>query len=286
MSSPLVSIVLPAFNHESYVRKTLDSMIEQDYPNTEILIINDGSTDSTGKVISTWIEDLPDPSRVRYVDRENRGVTATANELLAMARGEYIAGASSDDFLLPHSVKVRVEYLQRHPSKLAVFGDYLVVDENDEVLHESGIQSLHHSDKADFETDEGMRRSFLQRFSVAGPVLMFDRRIFREVGMFDESLHIEDWDMYLRMSARNLLGFVDAPLAAYRLHSANISATYFDGSLARQIEHHRYMKRVLGKNRHCFEDEDRRLIDQRIRKLRAKIGRNTIARYLERLRGR
>ena len=281
VTTPLVSIILPAFNHEAYVLQTLESLVEQDYPNKEILIVNDGSTDSTGNVISDWMDGLEDTSEIRFIERENRGLSATLNELLSMARGDFIAGASSDDYLLPGSVTARVDYLRAHPDKRAVFGDYHVVDEQGRLVHSSGISGIHDIDKAELGSDPGLRHSILHRFSVAGPVLMFDRRIFEQVGIFDESLHIEDWDMYLRMSARGLLGFIDTPVAAYRVHEANSIQSYVDETFRSRIAHIKYQVRVLQNNKSNYSGADLEFVRKKIRKLRWKMARYSIAQFFE-----
>lgn len=100
---------------------------------------------------------------------------------------------------------------------------------------------------------------------------MFDRRVFAEVGYYDESLHIEDWDMYLRMSAHDLLGFLDTPVAAYRSHAANSIQQYVDESPARRIAHMKYQKRVLENNRAHFRGDDLKFVRKKIRKLNWKI---------------
>ncbi len=94
---PLVSVLIPAFNHERFVQRCLDSVLEDPYPTKELIIIDDGSTDKTAERIADWVAthcmDLP----IEYVRRENRGIAATLNELVARASGEFLRPGASDD---------------------------------------------------------------------------------------------------------------------------------------------------------------------------------------------
>ena len=107
-TTPLVSVLIPAFNHERFVRRCLDSVLEDPYPAKELMIIDDGSTDRTAARIADWVAihcmDIP----IEYVHRENRGIAATMNELAARANGEFLRPGASDDYLLPGGLEAQV----------------------------------------------------------------------------------------------------------------------------------------------------------------------------------
>ena len=265
MDKPLVSVILPAYNHARYVEATLDSIAAQDYPNLELVAINDGSKDDTHAIMEAWIEAHSPDLSINYRNRENRGISATLNELLSMARGRYIAGASSDDLLLENSISSRVDYLLEHPDKRAVFGDYTVIDDQGNTIHQSGITQLHGGRKECFLNDESMKIELLSRFCVAGPVLMFDRTMFGTTGFYEESLAFEDWDMYLRMAAHHVLGFVDRPVAAYRWHDLCTCRNQ-----EKSLQRAQYERGILERNKHLFTGESlqtlNRLVARRKRK--------------------
>lgn len=275
MSEPLVSIILPAYNHEAYVSKMLDSVLVQDYLNKEFVVIDDGSTDLTGQLIEEWVKEHEGEIKVLYKSRANKGVSATLNELLSLASGHYIAGASSDDYLLPDSISRRLNYLLENPDKKAVFGDYQVIDDNDVVLHESGIVGLYGGRKDLFLEVDTLVDEVLNNFSVAGPVLMFERSAFNDIGFFDEGLQMEDWDMYLRLSAAGLLGFIDYPVAAYRWHDGCTCR-----NIPKDIELLKYQLTVLENNESRFGVQQRRVISEKIRRLKRKIFRRSVMRKL------
>lgn len=222
---PLVSILIPAYNHERFVQRCLDSVLEDPYPAKEIVIIDDGSTDRTGEKIAEWIAAQGNLLRVEYVQRENRGISATWNELAARARGEFLRLCASDDYLLPGGLEAQVRYLQRHPAKRAVVGDSVVVDQYGNKLHDSGMRDLHHADKRLYGSDEGIRRAVISQWAIGGPVALLHKSALEMIGRWTEGLRIDDWDFFLRLAACDALGFIDMHVGSYRLHGNNVSKT-------------------------------------------------------------
>lgn len=221
VSDPLVSVIVPAFNHERYVSAALSSIVDDEYPHKEIVIIDDGSTDRTADEIQRWLERrLPtDDTAIRFKSRENRGVARTLNELLHLARGEFVTPLASDDVLVSGGIRWRVEHLQRNPRLKAVFGDCVVIDSAGRVTFESGLSDLHSANKARLHAS--LAEEIICNWSVPGPVLLLRRQEAIDIGGWDERLLIEDWDLYLRLVSRGWLGYLDRTVAAYRLHGAN-----------------------------------------------------------------
>jgi glycosyltransferase involved in cell wall biosynthesis len=222
---PLVSVLIPAFNHEHFVQRCLDSVLEDPYPAKELVIIDDGSTDGTGERIADWVAthcmDIP----IEYVRRENRGVAATLNELAARASGEFLRLGASDDYLLPGGLDAQVRYLLAHPRKGAVIGDSIVVDREGNTLHGSGMCDLHGADKRLYRSDDGIRRAVISQWAVGGPVALVRKSALETVTLWTEGLRIDDWDLFLRLAAGDALGFIDVSVCAYRLHGTNLSKT-------------------------------------------------------------
>jgi len=264
---PLISIRTPAYNHEKFVRQAFNSVLADGYPHKELVVVDDGSTDGTDAEIRSWIErhgsDLP----VRYAHRKNNlGIVKTLNEVIDLCRGEYIVSLASDDFLLPDGIQKRFRYLRKNPEKLAVFADCLVVDGAGEVIHESGLTGLYKARKQNFLNDSGIRREFIARWSVPGPVLMVHRRIFELVGRYREEIAVEDLDFYLRMAAGNLIGFLDEHVSAYRLHGGNICKN--PGQKVKQLAS---MKKTLAANMKSFSFPEKLLILKKLCMLSAHI---------------
>jgi glycosyltransferase involved in cell wall biosynthesis len=222
---PLVSVLIPAFNHERFVQRCLDSVLEDPYPSKEIVIVDDGSTDRTGERIAEWVALHGHKLRVEYVRRENRGISATLNELAARAHGEFLRLGASDDYLLPGGMEALVNYLLMHPRKRAVVGDSIVIDGDDNRLHDSGMRDLHGADKRLYASDEGIQRAVITQWAIGGPVTLLRKSALETVDRWTEGLRIDDWDFFLRLAACDALGFIDVRVCAYRLHGSNVSKT-------------------------------------------------------------
>jgi glycosyltransferase involved in cell wall biosynthesis len=114
---PLVSVIIPVYNHEIYIEETIKSILEQDYPNVEIIIINDGSTDRSEGLARKVLEKGNRPHRI--ITQENAGAHAAINRGMAMAQGEYLTILNSDDYFLPGRLRRMVEVLESTKQRFA-----------------------------------------------------------------------------------------------------------------------------------------------------------------------
>ena len=128
----LVSVITPCYNSELYIKRMLDSIIEQTYSNIELICINDGSTDNTEKIIKDYIPILEkEKKQLIYINKEHEGQAAAVNVGLKIMRGEYFGLLDSDDYLTPDSIEKRVSMLEQHTDYTVVASDYYIVDEGD-----------------------------------------------------------------------------------------------------------------------------------------------------------
>lgn len=270
---PLVSFLIPAYNHEHFIEKCLDSVLLDKYANKQLVIVNDGSRDRTAQIISEWIANHKSSLDIRYADRENRGIAATLNELTALASGDYLRLGASDDYFLADGTTAQVAYLEANPAKLAVVGDSIVVDDQDRIVHDSAMVGLFHVDKARYLTDEGIRREIICRWAIGGPVPLLRKKGLDAAEGWNENLLIDDWDFFLRLSALDVVGFVDVKVGAYRVHGTNTSKTK---DTARRIANLRNMAEAVSRNLALFEGRYRTMLRAQGRLISAKIA------YLER----
>jgi len=220
---PLVSFIIPFYNHNHFVKKTLDSMFEDSYPNKEIIIINDGSSNKDDSNIQKWIKEHKDKIDITYVSRKNVGLTKTLNELISLAKGKYIVLCASDDYLINNTVTKRVEILQNNPDKLMVLSDAIVVDDDDNKVLESSLSELYTANKENYKTDDGLKHEIITNWSVAGATHLIDKKLFEEIGLYNEELIVEDLDFFLRAVAKDYIIFYDEKVSAYRQHDTNMS---------------------------------------------------------------
>lgn len=226
LAKPLVSVLIPAFNHAVYIEECLSSVAASDYPHIEVLVIDDGSADKTYAHICNWRSRRGD-AFVRFVasSRMNRGLNATLNELVQASQGELICLLGSDDRLLPMGISARVTALIADAKLSAVFGDCNVIDETGDETHESGFD-LNRADVVALSDPSTMATELVWRWSVPGPVLMMRREVFFSpdgYGFYPEGRKVEDREFYLWALSRGRLGFVNAKVASYRIHSTNMS---------------------------------------------------------------
>ncbi len=211
----LVSVILPAYNAEKYIRQAIESVLIQNYRNFELVIINDGSTDGTEEIVRSYKDD-----HIRYFKQANRGLAATHNEGIRQSRGEFLIKVDADDF-------IAVDFIGRHLTEFYEHQDADVVYCDDYLVEEDSkpIRIIKRPEYAD-------RRILIRDLFRAGfPVVPFRtcirRRVFDKIGLFDETLRIgEDYDMMRR--------FVKAGLKAHHLKAALYYRRLASESLSRQ----------------------------------------------------
>jgi glycosyltransferase involved in cell wall biosynthesis len=191
----------------------------QNYPNLELIVNDDASRDDSAAVIQAWLSKNNIPHR--FIRQEtNQGVCRSSNQAMSLARGKYISGIAADDVWLPGKLLTQVELMERLPEKYGVvYSDALQMDENGRLLLEKFIHTHRH-----FETmPAGNIHTILWEGNfIPAMTTLIRRDCFEKVGMYDESLYVEDWDMWLRLSRFFEFAYSDKILAKYRLVSTSM----------------------------------------------------------------
>lgn len=234
--NPLVSVVIPAYNHEAFVGEAIRSVLSQTYPRLELIVINDGSTDGTGAIIRDLVRETG--NSFQFVDKEHEGLVPTLNRGLSLAAGKYFAQFGSDDVLLPDSVARQVEMLESNPKLGLVCGDACYLEGREK----STRRMLGRRARKYFGRDD-MYRELILHNCIINLTVMYRKDILLRVGGFDENIpYFEDWDAVLRVAESNPIDYIDAPLGFYRLHSTNTHKKLdwmFSGILATMEKHFR-----------------------------------------------
>jgi glycosyltransferase involved in cell wall biosynthesis len=227
MNEPLVSVLIPVYNHARYVRQCLDSLLTEGWPNLEVLIIDDGSTDNSFEIIQGWRTEHPNAFvRFDLAKQDNQGLTKTLNNLVFKAKGEFITLLASDDYLLPGGISARIDSLQAHPNWFGVIGNAWIIDTSGNLIHKDGAAAFKGRTRGILSHSDTLRRELLIRWWSPGPTLLLRRDCFdskKGLGLYDETISFEDRDYYIRLLARNALGFVDYPVAAYRVDPTRLA---------------------------------------------------------------
>jgi glycosyltransferase involved in cell wall biosynthesis len=227
MTEPLVSVLVPLYNHENYIEGCLQSIFDEDYPNIELVVLDDGSRDRSLTIAKQWIlANQGRFARTQLWTQPNVGICRTLNRLVMEAQGSYLTLVASDDALKTGGIRARVRFLERHSKLIAVFGDAEVMDEHGDIQAGSTIECIHHGCKAALADPRRITKELMLRWSVPGPVFLARRTAWDPalgIGPYDETLSVEDRDFYLRLLSRDALAFLDLAVARYRIHSQNVS---------------------------------------------------------------
>ncbi|HEV8716123.1 MAG TPA: glycosyltransferase [Candidatus Binatia bacterium] len=213
-TQPLVSIVVPAYNHAAYLPETIESVLRQTYQNWELIVIDDGSTDATPEIIRRYSD-----ARMRVYRQENRGLSATLNRGIELARGRYFAFLPSDDLYEPDKLAVQVPVLEENPAVGVVFSWQTVIDA---AGNPSTEQQVREWCTVPFETKEEIFPALFERDFLSTPTHLLRRECFARVGRFDESLvTAQDYDLWLRVLRYYEVRLLKRPLVRMRWHGQN-----------------------------------------------------------------
>ncbi len=217
---PLISVLVPAFNHENFIEATLNSIVADTYPNKELIIIDDGSDDQTPEIINKWKMKHQSDINIILTSRKNKGVTPTFNDLIDLSSGEFLTFIHSDDYLLPDGLLKRMQFLTSNPDRKAVFGDCKVVDQHNNLLFESGLSGLYPTNKEKYKSNKSLKKEIITNWSVPGGTLLVKKEVYQNF-RYNEEYIVEDLDFFLKLCAKDELGFLDEKVSVYRFHGNN-----------------------------------------------------------------
>jgi glycosyltransferase involved in cell wall biosynthesis len=265
--SDLVSVIVPMYNHAKYIEQCLDSVYNEDYPNIELIIIDDGSKDLSLEIAKKWRESHPSKFHRFHIEtQDNQGISKTLNKLITLAEGEFICPLASDDYLVTGGIRIRVDALKLHPEWLLVFGDPIIIDEENKEIANSGIEFLR-GNKAVLLDPKFIVSEIILYWSIPGAIYMVRKDTYNPeigIGLYPEDSYTEDSDFYYRLLARNSVGFVDGKVLAYRIVSSSMS--HSEKTIPKVLEYWEYsanknLKSFTGFNKLCLK-----LVSYRLRK--------------------
>jgi glycosyltransferase involved in cell wall biosynthesis len=216
-----ISYIVPCYNHSQYVLECLESIKADLFCESEIIIIDDGSSDDSADLIEQWHLQNTDLN-ISFSRQKNQGICYTLNKLIALSSGDFIRTVASDDQIILGSTAILVDALNNNEHSLTAFGDVETMDKNGITLSKSHI-GFSKKNKQTYKTD--LKKAIISEWAIAGPSFVCKKNFFDTIGKYDESILIEDWNMYLRLAALEKLVFVDTAVARYRVHDTNTSRT-------------------------------------------------------------
>jgi len=206
--TPLVSVIIPAYNAAPFLGAAIESVLSQTVTDSEIVVVDDGSTDGTDTVVRGYGD------RVRYLRQENAGVSRARNRGIDESRSPWVAFLDADDVWLPQKLERQLDGVGRAPRYGACYSAYFVADDQLRVLGRGGS-----------ERRGPLLEDLLLRGNVVGAVSVLCRReLFSMVGGFDPGFsQCADWDMWIRLAQVTEFLYLEEPLVVYRRHASSMS---------------------------------------------------------------
>lgn len=259
MPHPLVSVIIPTYNRADFLKLTLESVCNQTYPNIEVIIIDDGTPNDTNLLLCEKFE------KVKYIKIENSGGPSKPRNVgILEAKGKYIAFVDDDDLWLPNKLEKQVAVLENNPDFGLVHSCCQVIDEKGiekkEIIGRPGSLNVKHGDVS-------MR--MIGNWTLMTPSVFISKDVVNRVGLFNEEMPPagEDAEYWSRSSFETKFYYIDEPLAKYRIHPNNISASK---KKYRKLPY--YLKEVL-----VNKKREKRISNQDYKKLITRMCKNVIS---------
>lgn len=203
----LISIVTPSYNQAAYIEETLRSVLAQEYPHLEYLIVDGGSTDGTVEILKKYQDQL-----TGWTSEPDRGQTDAINKGFARARGEILAWLNSDDTYEPGAVAAAVKYLQEHPQVGMVYGDCNYINESGAVIGKFRAAQTNY---------RLLRRGYTH---IPQQTMFFRAELWKRLGPLDPSFYFAmDYDLWTRIARHAEIKYVPQTWANFRLHTSGKS---------------------------------------------------------------
>ena len=230
-SIPIVSVVIPAFNAEKFITKTLDTVLAQTYTNYELIVVDDGSNDNTEKVVNEYFT----KNKVcgECIRQENKRIAAARNTGIRFARGKFIALLDHDDLWMP-------EKLQRVIAAFKLMPKTDLICHNEQILQNGKVIKVSQNSEKNYSSYEEL---LFKGNSLSPSAVVFRKSLFDTVGGFDESPElntVEDYDFWLRISRVGKITYINATLGSYVLvkSAASNNILYHYGNLGNMLNKH------------------------------------------------
>ncbi|MEW6608546.1 MAG: glycosyltransferase [bacterium] len=201
-----ISIIIPTYNAENFLPQAINSVVEQTYQDIEIIVVDDGSTDNTKRIIEPFMD------KIYYIYKDNGGPASARNVGIKSSKGEYIAFLDADDIWLPQKLELQINLFQQCQEIDWIHTNLVLIDESGNVI---GIRKL-----TEILSGSIFKILFMENWVLTSSVMM-KRECLKIIGNFDETLSVnQDYDLWLRLSHYYKCGYLEQPLVKYRIHHA------------------------------------------------------------------
>lgn len=246
MDKPLVSVIMSAFNAERFICASIESVLQQTYPNVELIICDDGSNDQTAALIKRY------PS-VKYIYQNNQGQGAGRNHAAQKAQGNFLAFLDADDIWTPEKLETQIPMFAHSPDIGAVYCDMEIVDTSGRILG--------------YNAKGRMKRGFIFDDLIAGNYmcglssLVVRTEIFREAGGFSNHRYCQDFVFILRVAHKYQIDFSEESMVKYLSHE-NSTTSKIDVSYPEQIDFYKQIPTL-----YCLNEQQVFLVREELKRL-------------------
>lgn len=219
-SDPLVTVIIPVFNCEKYIRESIESALGQTYSNIEVVAVDDGSRDSSLQILESYSD------QINVIKQKNSGSAVARNVGIAAANGKYVAFLDGDDFWFPEKIEAQVKYLESHPEVRLVFCEWLEWEYSENENSPQPKRSFQDSlQKIQPEFSGDIYKELLLECVVHTSTVVMHTALARDIGGFDPAFKKgQDYDYWLRASRETLIHKLNAILSLYRIHAESITS--------------------------------------------------------------
>ncbi len=206
----MVSVIIVVYNGEKYIEEAIQSVLNQTYKNIELIVVDDGSTDSTRKIVEKYKD-------VVYIYQENRGEGAARNLGIENSNGEYLAFLDADDLYANDKIEKQLKVLIKNNDIDVVYNDLKVVDENLNYLNTLKSEGI-------YEKREDLLANIIYRQVIQGPICMMIRRsCTNDIKWSEELVYTVDYEYVMKLAFKHNFKYLEEPLYIYRRHGNNLS---------------------------------------------------------------
>ena len=231
-SSSLVSIVLPTYNGEKHLHRSIESCLGQSHQNVELIVIDDGSQDKTAEIIHAFND-----QRIHYHRNEkNLGLVMSLNAGFRLTKGKYVTWTSDDNYYDDTAIEIMTRYLESESGVDFVYANYNVVDDQNQILRQGRVEEP----------------KFLDQDNYVGACFLYRRKVYEALGDFNsEAFLAEDYEYWLRIREKFRMRKLNDILYYYRFHKKSLTAKYTEEKVQEQVEKIRE-KYIAPWKRHYF----------------------------------
>jgi len=252
---PLVSVICVCYNHERFVLEALESVKAQTYPHVELIVVDDGSSDNSAKIIGQWLNKNPP---VQFLNLKiNQGYCMAFNKAFAKAKGEFIIDLAADDVLLPDRIEKGIEGFILRGEKYGVqFGDAAYMDIEGKITGKHSDRFPHRT------TPEGdVYRDIIQRYFVCSASMMVRKSVLDQMGGYDKALYYEDFDLWIRASRNHWFFYVPEILVRKRIVPGSLGDKQYSRQENQMLSTYLVCLKVFRLNR---TKEEKKALNKRI----------------------